>query len=112
MPAEELLAVISNLLNHFHCSIGDIADMTDFQIFNLYFHPRDDQGRITTYKNESGYEVNGPVDEAKELEALDVAANFAGWSAEYTGSLRDQLKAKWAKLHAQGVEQLCPASTP
>lgn len=106
MPPEELLAVIANLLNHYHVSIADIADMTDFQLYNLYFHPRDDKGRITTFSNETGYWVDGPVDERKELEALEVAARFGGWRPEYTANLRDQLKAKWARLHSEGVTQL------
>lgn len=103
-----MLAVIANLLNHYHVSIGDIAEMTDFQLYNLYFHPRDDQGRITTFANETGYWVDGPVNEAKELEALQVAATFARWPKDYTDNLRTQLRAKWAQLHEQGITELCP----
>jgi hypothetical protein len=35
---------IANLLDHFHMSLDDIRNLTDAQLCDFYFFPRDEQG--------------------------------------------------------------------
>lgn len=38
--------MVARLLDHFHISMDQLARLTDRQIYELYFHPRDDKGSI------------------------------------------------------------------
>lgn len=101
MPPAQKRAIVAKLLDHFHLSIKQLARLTDKQIFELYFHPRDDKGAIEP-KDEP--EQGAATEEKKptlksELMNLWKMAKALKLPPEQWTELEKQLRAKFA---AQG----------
>jgi len=45
-------AMYATLLNHYHLTLPEIGRLTDRQISDLYFHPRDEAGAIKPVEKE------------------------------------------------------------
>jgi hypothetical protein len=93
-----LVAVVANLLDRFHLTLAEIGRLTDFQVYALYFHKRDDKGNIPIPGG--GLELRAPdrpLSLEEELMMLDRLAIFGRWKEEYTLSLKDQLRKRFAE---------------
>lgn len=90
-------AKIAMLLEHFHVRIEDLARLTDKQIDELYFHPRNDKGAIEPQEKPTEA-ADGKPTLKSELMALWKMAKALRMPPEQWMELEKQLRAKYAEM--------------
>lgn len=84
--------VVASLLDHYRLTLDEILDLTESQVFELYYYPREENGTLKSPKTvienkENGYE--------KDLACLLQLKNMR-MLKDYPEKLK-QLKKKWGK---------------
>lgn len=100
----EVVALVAALLGEpWHRSIGEIAELTDRQLVQLYGHARDDKGRVKTRgEGRSPMVRREPVVRGSDEEARDFFT-----SSKMFGVPRAKAEAQW--LEKRGLQ---PPATP
>ena len=91
------------LLDHFHLSLNEIADLTDYQIQELYFHKRDEDGSIVMPKppRKARKQAATMEEELQDLFILHNSLKAFGGLNNYS-QLVEQIKTKWTNKEANG----------
>lgn len=69
----------------FNVPLHEIAQLTDYQINNIYFHPRTKEGAIDVYAHRP------------DPGQVDYEAEFR-WSWQQKGATPEEIDAKWAEI--------------
>jgi hypothetical protein len=103
-------AAFAKLIDHFHLRPWEIRKLTDRQIQELYFHPRDDQGEIELPDGRRGRRVLGepdapgldeqPVTLEQHLMHVDLLAARRVITRENADECKQKLREKWAAAGA------------
>jgi hypothetical protein len=84
-------AVYAKLVEHFHLRPWEIKKLTDRQIVELYFHPRNDKGEV-----EEVYERPAVPTLKSELFEIDLLYAQGVIKKDNAEQCKEKLRAKWA----------------
>jgi hypothetical protein len=82
----------ATLVDHFHLTLEEVANLTDGQINKIYFHPRDENGGIKG-ASVMGEEVQPTLE--GNLAHLDVLIAKRMVPAEKREEFREKIKERW-----------------
>jgi len=81
----------ATLLNHYHLTLPEIRRLTDRQIVDLYFHPRDDNGAIRPVEQQPQ-----PGSLEFELQEARIVARRLGVDPQV---VEEKVRARWWTTH-------------
>lgn len=98
MPPELEKAIVATLIKEYHLTLDQIGELTDRQIVDYYFHPRDKEtGVIKIPSNWNVDEFRTPLTLEEELMQLDSLAIQVNLTPENVEECRRQLREKFSK---------------
>lgn len=89
--------MIANLVHHYHLSMSDILKLTDKQIKEIYFHPRNDKDEIEPVEERRSGSLEADL---YELDML-LAKGVIKITEEKKAELKDKLRKKWQTRKAK-----------
>lgn len=99
-------AVLATLLDRFHCSLAEIACLTDRQIVDLYFHKRDPKSGQIELPGRAVEPETKPDETptlASGLRDIQVLAGTAHLKPEVVAQLRADLYRKFGETPPAGL---------
>ncbi len=100
MTQDELIAertaIYAQLLDHFHLTFEQIGNLTDCQIYNYYFHTRDERGQIVKAAKPTKFGSEKPRSMKEELLQVDVLGSTFGLKPDNIIEMKEKIRAKWA----------------
>lgn len=96
-------AIVALLLDRFHLTLEDYAKLTDKQIFEIYLHPRDEDGSIdfdaSPKEEKPKPEEDKPDTLESDLEVLYNLATVTRMPAAKLNELEKQLREKYGRAN-------------
>lgn len=91
-------ATYAQLVDHFHLTPAEIGELTDRQIAQLYFHPRDKDGAIRRPESEAVMgSMELPTTMEQELADIDLMCRKFHITPDRREVARNKVKEKWQK---------------
>lgn len=102
---ERLLAIAANICAVYHKLPYELGRLTDMQVYRILFHKRDKTGGIPIPESDVGFIApEGTHTLEMELNFIDFLAVSGKWEPEYVEKLKQDLRNKYAKVKANGIQ--------